>query len=156
MPDNKVYLTPEGLENLKKEREHLVKVKRDEVRQKIKEAREYGDITENAEYDAAKNEQAFVEGKIAELEQMIKNAVIIEEKGHKGAHPVHIGAKILVESKEGKETFVIVGPAEADPAIGRISHESPIGKGLLEHIVGDIVKIKVPAGEVEMKILKVD
>ena len=152
---DKVYLTKDGLENLKKELENLVKVKRDEVRQKIKEAREYGDISENAEYDAAKNEQAFIEGKISELEQMIKNAVIITEEAHKGAHVVHIGSKILIQGPDGKEEYTIVGPAEAEPSEGRISNESPIGRGILEHAVGETIKIKVPAGEVEYKILKV-
>jgi len=157
MPDKAVYLTKEGLEKLKQELDYLKTTKREEVRQRIKEAREFGDISESSEYESAKNEQSFVEGRISELEQMIKGAVIIEENSHHATaiHGVHLGSKVVVESKEGKEEFVIVGPAEADPETGRISNESPIGKGLLGHSAGDVVKIQTPGGEVEYKVIKV-
>ncbi len=149
------YLTPEGYERLKKELEYLQTVKRREVAERLREAMEGGgDLIDNAEYEAAKTEQAFVEGRIAELTQMLANARVIVAEKH---NVVELGARVTIQ-EEGyePETFIIVGPVEADPRNGRISHESPIGKALLGHKAGDTVKVKAPDGEYTVRVLKVE
>ena len=146
-------ITREGLEKLKEELDHLQNDKRREVANRIKEAREFGDIAENAEYEDAKNEQAFVEGRIQTLEAIIKNATIIDE--HHSTDHVQIGSTVGVETPEGKDTFTIVGSAEAKPAEGRISNESPVGRALLGKKKGEKVVVKVPAGDFTYKILSI-
>jgi transcription elongation factor GreA len=146
------YLSREGLEKLRAELDEMVNVRRPEVAQRIHDAKEHGDLTENAEYEDAKNEQAFVEGRIATVEALIKNATIIDAR-QSGDH-VQIGSTVDVEGPDAKERFTIVGSAEARPAEGRISNESPVGRALLGHKVGETVVVRVPAGDFSYKILK--
>jgi transcription elongation factor GreA len=148
MNNKPAYLSQEGLDKLREELNEMVTVRRAEVAARIQEAKEHGDITENA-----KNEQAFVEGRIQTLSALIKNAVIIDE--HASTAFVGIGSTVDVESEDGKETFRIVGSAEANPAEGRISNESPVGKALLGHRKGDKVQVSVPAGSWTYKIVSI-
>ncbi len=145
------YLSKDGLEKLRAELDEMVSVKRPEVANRIHDAKEHGDLSENAEYEDAKNEQAFVEGRIQTLEALIKNATIIDEN-HSTDH-VQIGSTVAVESPDGKERFTIVGSAEAKPAEGRISNESPVGRALLGKKKGEKVVVKVPAGDFTYKIV---
>ena len=145
------YLSKDGLEKLRSELDEMVSVKRPEVANRIHDAKEHGDLSENAEYEDAKNEQAFVEGRIQTLEALIKNATIIDEN-HSTDH-VQIGSTVAVESPDGKEAFTIVGSAEAKPAEGRISNESPVGRALLGKKKGEKVVVKVPAGDFTYKIV---
>jgi transcription elongation factor GreA len=145
------YLSKSGLQKLRAELDEMVSVKRPEVANRIHDAKEHGDLSENAEYEDAKNEQAFVEGRIQTLEALIKNATIIDEN-HSTDH-VQIGSTVAVESPDGKERFTIVGSAEAKPAEGRISNESPVGRALLGKKKGEKVVVKVPAGDFTYKIV---
>ncbi|SEG12505.1 transcription elongation factor GreA [Caloramator fervidus] len=157
MPENKqIILTYEGVKKIEEELEYLKTVKRKEVSQKIKTAISFGDLSENSEYDEAKNEQAFVEGRIATLENMLKNAKIIDED-EINTDVVSIGSTVKVKDlKYGDELeFTIVGSAEADPAKMKISNEAPIGKGLLGKKVGDVVEIQVPDGIETFEILEI-
>lgn len=154
MPNN--FLTREGYQKLQEELEYLRKVKRQEVANRLHEAMEGGELIENAEYEAAKNEQAFVEGRIQELDALLASAKIIEEDGKRKSDVVQLGSKVTI--KEGNfeaETFTIVGAAEANPREGKISNESPIGKAILGHKAGDTVKVETPGGTYNVKILKV-
>jgi transcription elongation factor GreA len=145
MPDKEVFLTPEGKQKLEEELEYLCSVRRPEVAQRIRAAKEEGDIMENAGYDEAKNEQAFVEGRILTIESLLKNAVLIEEEGP--SDRVRLGSRVtVVERGEEPETFRIVGSAEADPGNGLISNESPLGETLLGHEVGEEVAVNTPGG----------
>jgi transcription elongation factor GreA len=147
------YVSEEGLVKLRQELDEMVNVRRAEVATRIQEAKEHGDITENAEYEDAKNEQAFVEGRIQSLSALIKNAVVIDQN-HSTTH-VQIGSTVEVQSQDGKERFMIVGSAEADPAAGKISNESPVGRALLGHKKGDTVAVSVPAGDWTYKIISI-
>ena len=155
MPTN--FLTKEGYDKLQEELEHLRTVKRQEVAARLHEAMEGGELIENAEYEAAKNEQAFVEGRIQELDHLLATAQIIEENGKsKKGDAIQVGSKVTI--KEGNyeaETFTIVGAAEANPRDGKISNESPIGKAIIGHKLGDTVKVETPGGTYNVKILKV-
>jgi transcription elongation factor GreA len=154
----KVYpMTQEGKEKLEKELEHLKSVKRKEVVERIKIARSFGDLSENSEYDAAKDEQAFVEGRISTLENMIRNAKIIQED-EMNSDTVTLGKTVtFVELPDGEEeTYTIVGSAEADPFEGKISNDSPIAKSLLGHKVGSEVSVQTPGGEMNVKITAVN
>jgi transcription elongation factor GreA len=154
----KVYpMTQEGKEKLEKELEHLKSVKRKEVVERIKIARSFGDLSENSEYDAAKDEQAFVEGRISTLENMIRNAKIIQED-EMNSDTVTLGKSVtFIELPDGEEeTYTIVGSAEADPFEGKISNDSPIAKSLLGHKVGDEVSVQTPGGEMSVKITAVN
>jgi transcription elongation factor GreA len=154
MEDKPVLLTKEGLQALEEELEQLVNVRRADVAERIRQARDFGDIAENAEYTEAKNEQSLVEGRIQTLEAMVRNAVMIEEeKRERGV--VAAGAEVKVSSEEGEETYSIVGAAEADPLNGRISNESPLGRALLGHKAGDEVEWTSPIGTSRVKILAV-
>ena len=148
-----VYVSADGLKKLQAELEELRTAKRTEVAERIHAAMEFGDFTENSELEQAKNDQAFLEGRIMTLEQQVKNAQIIDQKTHHDK--VEIGSHIVVEAEGSKEQYVIVGSAEAAPAEGRISNESPVGKALMGHRAGETVRLVVPAGAVEMKILTV-
>ena len=139
------YISRDGLDKLRLELEEMVNVRRPEIAQRIHDAKEHGDLSENAEYEDAKNEQAFVEGRIQTLEGMIKSAQLIDE--HTSTDHVQIGSTVTVTSQDGSETFMIVGSAEAKPAAGRISNESPVGRALLGRKKGDKVVVKVPAGD---------
>ncbi len=150
------FLTKEGYQKLQDELDYLRTAKRQEVANRLHEAMEGGELIENAEYEAAKNEQAFVEGRIQELDLLLATAKIIEENGKKKSDLVTLGAKVTI--KEGNfeaETFTIVGVAEANPREGKISNESPIGKAILSRKVGDTVKVETPGGTYNVKILKV-
>src|SRR3990167_4891500 len=138
------YLTQEGLGKLKEELKSLVKVKRPELAQRIKSARDMGDISENSEYDAAREEQAFIEGRISELEEIVKNAVV-SSNSVKGI--VSVGSKVTVHIDGDKEIFHIVGAPEANPAEKKISHESPLGSALLGKKVGDKFEVEAPVGK---------
>jgi len=148
-----VYVSAEGLRKLQVELEELRTVKRNEVAERIHAAMEFGDFTENSELEQAKNDQAFLEGRIMTLEQMIKNAQIIDESSKHDL--VEVGSHVTVEAAGQKEKYVIVGSAEASPSDGKISNESPVGRALLGHKTGETVKLAVPAGTIEMKILAV-
>jgi transcription elongation factor GreA len=148
------YLTQEGFDRLQKELEYLRTEKRAEVADRLRDAMEDGELIENAELEAAKNEQSFVEGRIKELEILLANARLIEE--HTNGDTIQVGSKVIVkEDSFEPEEYVIVGPAEADPRLGRISNESPLGKALLNHKAGDKVKVEAPGGAFEIEILKV-
>ncbi|WP_201713576.1 transcription elongation factor GreA [Rossellomorea arthrocnemi] len=158
MSTEKVFpMTAEGKEKLEKELENLKTVKRKEVVERIKIARSFGDLSENSEYDAAKDEQAFVEGRISTLENMIRNAKIIQEDDM-NSDTVQLGKKVtFVELPDGdKETYTIVGSAEADPFEGKISNDSPIAKSLLGHKIGAEVNVQTPGGEMSVKIVEVN
>ena len=147
------YLSRDGYEKLRAELEEMTNTRRAEVAHRIHDAKEHGDLTENAEYEDAKNEQAFVEGRIQSLEAIIKNATIIDEN-HSTEH-VQIGSTVSVESGDGVELFTIVGSAEAKPNEGRISNESPVGRALLGKKKGEKVVVRVPAGDFTYKIVKI-
>lgn len=146
-----VYLTKEGLEKLKKEYEDLTTGGRKKIAEMIKTAKEYGDLSENSEYADAKDQQVFIEGRISELEHLLKNAVIIDDS-HTNCTVVNVGCNVHVELETGEMEFRIVGSAEADPEKGWISNESPIGKALLGRKSGDEVEVAVPAGNIKYKI----
>ena len=151
-----VILTPEGLQKLKDELELLSTDKRREVAERIKEAREFGDITENAEYDDAKNEQAMLEARIALLEDKLRSATVIDASDL-GTDVVRVGSIVHVKDEGGKSTkYTIVGSAEASPAEMKLSNESPVGKALLGHKRGEQVTISTPKGERKLKITKID
>jgi transcription elongation factor GreA len=145
-----VPLTPEGLAKLERELDYLRTVRRQEVADRIHQAKELASTQNNAEYDDAKNEQAFVEGRILTLEKMIQNAVIIEERH---SSRVELGSKVSVVNADGKEEhYTIVGSAEASPKDGRISNESPVGRALLGKSVGEEVQVQVPAGVLRLTV----
>lgn len=146
------YLTPERLEELKKELNELKTTRRAEVAERLKRSKELGDLSENSEYMEAREEQSQVETRIIELEEMIKNAAVITRTGGAKAQ---VGSVIETEKDGRKMSFTIVGPNEADPVAGKISNESPLGKAFLDKKSGDAVKVKTPAGEVTYKILNV-
>ena len=145
--DNKVYISAEGLERMKEELEGLRNERRPEVAEMIQRAKELGDITDSAQYDAAKNEQAFLEGRIRQLEDSVRRASIIEAQGPQSDGAVRVGSTVVVLDGDGeKERWTIVGRAEADAARGRISNESPVGSKLLGKRSGDKVEVETPSG----------
>ncbi|MBD1382054.1 transcription elongation factor GreA [Metabacillus arenae] len=157
MAKEKVFpMTKEGKEKLEQELEYLKTVKRKEVVERIKIARSFGDLSENSEYDSAKEEQAFVEGRITTLENMIRNAKIIEETDG-NSNSVSLGKTVtFVELPNGEEeSYTIVGSAEADPFEGKISNDSPIAKSLMSRSVGDEVSVQTPGGEMLVKIVNI-
>ena len=149
------YLTAEGARRLKEELEHLKTDVREDLARRLRIAIEQGDLSENADYTAAKEEQGFLEGRILELEAALKNAQIIDEmKTNKNI--VGIGSHVTVkEDGYPEETYFMVGPKEADPVNGRISHKSPIGEALLGHKKGDTIKIETPDGDIQMTIVAI-
>ena len=149
------FLTREGYQKLQDELEKLRTEKRQEVADRLREAADGEDLIENAEYEAAKNEQAFVEGRIKELEILLATAKIIEEKDSAGA--VQVGSSVVISEvgSRSKETYTIVGAAEADPSEGRISNESPLGRALLTHKAGETVVVDAPEGAYSVKIIEV-
>ena len=150
------YMTQKGYDEAVKQLDYLTKVKRAEIVERIQEARSHGDLSENAEYDAARNEQAATEGEIAELDYRIKNAVIIEESDDNSV--VHIGSRVTVYDRDLEEeaVYTIMGTTEVDPMNNVISNESPVGAALLRHKKGDTVSVKAPDGEYQLKILKIE
>jgi transcription elongation factor GreA len=150
-----VHITPEGLEAVRREHEELTTRKRPSIVAKIKAARELGDLSENFEYHAAKNEQGMMEARIRELEAILKNHVLIETRTHAGV--VDMGSTVrFAEDGADEETYRIVGPAEADPKAGRVSYESALGKALIGHRVGDEVQIKTPGGGYSVRITAIE
>ncbi|ADG81117.1 GreA/GreB family elongation factor [Thermincola ferriacetica] len=154
MVEKEVILTLDGLKKLEHELEQLKTVKRREVAERIKQAIEFGDISENSEYEDAKNEQAFIEGRILTLEKMLRNARVIDE-GDVHTDVVSIGSTVLLKDLEfGDEiAYTIVGSAEADPSANKISNESPVGKALLGQKTGEIIEVNVPAGTLKYQIM---
>jgi len=153
MNNKPTYISRDGLEKLRHELDEMVSLRRPEIAQRIHDAKEHGDLTENAEYEDAKNEQAFVEGRIQQLEALIKNATLIDE--NHGSDHVAIGSTVRVDGPDGKESFTIVGSTEARPTEGRISNESPVGRALLGRKKGDKVTVQVPAGDIDYKIVQI-
>ena len=156
MADNPVLLTEDGLAKLEQELDHLKHVRRPQVAERIRQSKELASTQNNTEFDDAKNEQAFVEGRILTLEKLIQDAAIIDEKeAHRATH-VQIGSTVSVSAGKGKrQQFTIVGSAEADPAEGRISNESPVGRALLGKRVGDEVQVDAPKGLLRFTITKI-
>ncbi len=150
-----VFLTKEGKEELEKRLTYLKVTKSAEITERIKVAKEFGDLSENAEYTAAREEQAMVNGEILEIEEKLKHAVIIKESGKKGT--VSLGSKVDFVEEDSDEvlTYEIVGTTESDVENNRISNESPIGNALLGHKAGDVVTVKVPAGQIRITVKKV-
>lgn len=149
-----VKLTKEGLENLEKELDFLKTTKRDEIAEKIEIARSYGDLSENAEYDEAKNDQAVVESRIVEIENMLKNAVVIEEVDTgKVRHGATVRVKNITKNREIE--YKIVGANEADPLHGLLSDESPVGEALMDRAPGEKVSVETPTGIVEYEVLEI-
>jgi transcription elongation factor GreA len=147
-----VYLTAEGVENLRRELDHLINVKRPALAERLHRAIKQGDLTENADYIAAKEEQGFLEGRIQHIEALLRRAVIIEESGP--TDEIALGSRVTIveEGMDEPEIFRVVGPAEADPANGKVSNESPLGRALLGHRVGDVVTVEAPGGEIVFRI----
>ena len=149
------FLTREGLKKLEEELDHLRTVRRVQVAERLHNAQDVGDLIDNVEYEDAKNEQAFVEGRILTLEMMLSNAVIIKENGPEGV--VGLGSKVTVKEGSSKpEAYQLVGPAEANPKEGKISNESPLGKALFGRRIGDEVKVNAPAGSLTFRIVGID
>ena len=147
-----VYLTAEGLEKLKAELNELITVERPRIAARIHEAKLDGDLSENAEYEDAKQEQSFLEGRIATLEQQLRNAAVIEKAN---GDKVGIGSKVVIKGTEGEETFTIVGSAEAAPREGRISNESPVGAALMGRKKGETVVVQAPSGPIEFTLVRI-
>ncbi|EGL84184.1 transcription elongation factor GreA [Caldalkalibacillus thermarum TA2.A1] len=156
MSEKETILTAEGLKKLEQELEHLKSVKRKEVAERIKLAISYGDISENSEYDDAKNEQAFIEGRIITLEKMLRNARVIQND-EVDTEIVGIGSRVILKDLEFDDVveYTIVGSAESNPSENRISNESPVGQALLGKRKGDVVDVNVPAGVIQYEILDI-
>lgn len=156
MTEKEVILTQDGLKKLEEELEHLKSVKRREVAERIKVAIGYGDISENSEYEDAKNEQAFIEGRIITLEKMLRNARVINNEDV-DINTVSIGSKVTLQDVEFGDTveYTIVGTAESDPSQNKISNESPVGKAILGKKKGTVVEVNVPAGIIQYKIVDI-
>jgi len=155
MAEKPIFLTPEGRAKLEAELENLRTVRRAQVAERIHSAKEEGDIMENSAYDEAKNEQAFVEGRILQLEAMLSNAQIIEGGGPEDV--VRVGSTVTIqEEAQAPEKYTIVGAAEANPKQGRISNESPLGQALLNRKPGDEVRVNAPAGMLTFRVLKIE
>ena len=151
--NNEFHLTAEGLQALKDELRELTTVKRAEIAERLKEAKADGDLSENAMFDAARDDQGFMEGRIAEIEHVLKHAKIIKAgKGDK----VALGSTVHVELENGNQKYIIVGSTEANPDEGKISDVSPIGRALIGHKSGEEVEIEVPSGALTLKITKVE
>ncbi len=155
MAEKQVMLTVEGLKKLEEKLEHLKTVRRGAVAERIKQAIDFGDISENSEYEDAKNEQAFIEGEIMTLEKMLRNSQIIEDGADN--ETVHLGCIVIIKDMEFDEDlkYTIVGSAEADPTEFKISNESPVGQAIIGQRVGSIVEVHVPAGVLKYKILEI-
>lgn len=150
------YLTADGAERLRNELDYLKGPGREQLAKRLRAAIQMGDLSENADYSSAKEDQAFMEGRIAELESILRNFVIIDDT-ERPLNVVNIGHKVTIQEEDfPEETYHIVGPKEADPRKGMISHASPIGEALIGHSIGDEVSVKTPGGNVILKILKIE
>lgn len=154
MDGKKIYLTKDGLSELKKEFEELTAIKRPEVLSRVSAARNLGDLSENAEYSAAKEDLSFIDGRIDELEELLKQAVVISES-HSN-HIVKLGSKVTLHHRGKKEVYTVVGEWEADPKEKKISHSSPLGKSLMGKKVGEKVEVSAPAGKLIYKIVSIE
>jgi len=152
MENQNTFITPEGFKKLKEELSGLKNIKRREIAERIQEAKELGDLSENAEYVEAKNEQAFSECRILEIESILRRATIIKQKNKK---VIDVGSKITIEDGQETKEYYIVGSNEADPQVGKISNESPIGQAFLGKKIGDIIEIEVPRGNKRFKIISI-
>lgn len=152
--DKKIYLTKEGIAELKKEYEELSNVRRPEVLARVSQARNQGDLAENAEYVAAREELSFIDGRIDELEELLKQAVLIRDS-KSSSHIVKLGSKVTLHIKGKRETFMLVGEWEADPKERKISHESPLGKALIGKKVGEKVEVEAPAGKITYSVISI-
>lgn len=157
MSNDRLVLSREGLEKLKQELEYLVTVRRVEVAERIRQAADFGDLRENNEYDEAKNEQAYIEARIATLEKTLRDAVVLDDSGDTGTSQVTIGATVTYEELDGGavRTYTIVGSLESDPVNGKISNECPVGAALTGRCVGDVVPIDAPNGTYTVRILQI-
>ena len=152
--NKKIYLTKEGLAELKKEYDELIGIKRPDVLARVSQSRNMGDLSENAEYVAAREELTFIDGRIDELEIILKQAVIIRD-AKSSNHAVKLGSTVTLHSNGKKEVFTVVGEWEADPTNKKISHESPLGKVLIGKRVGEKVQVEAPAGKITYSIISV-
>jgi transcription elongation factor GreA len=149
------YLTPEGEAKLNAELQELKGTKREELSKRLRSAIQMGDLSENADYHKAKEDQGFLEGRIQEIEAILRNTIIIEKTQSKGV--VFIGSHVTIqEGNVDPETYHLVGPTEADPRNGRISYESPIGRALMDKKVGEIADVETPGGKIKFKIIKIE
>ena len=157
MVDREIILTPEGFQRLKEEIEYLSSVKRDEVAERIRAARDFGDISENSEYDDAKNEQAMLEARIYSLEERLRSAIIIDSDSVT-TDKVGVGTKVTVQDMKAGDIvqYSIVGSSEADPAARKLSNESPVGRAIMGHKPGDKVTVIVPQGSKRLKVLAIE
>lgn len=154
MTDKKIYLTKEGLADLKEELRELTEEKRPQILERLSEARDQGDLSENAEYSAAKDELSFIDGRIEEIQEIIKQATVIAtQNGNKKS--VDLGSTVTVTVGAKKEEFTVVGEWEADPASKKISHESPLGKALMGKGVGEALEVDAPAGKIKYTIVSI-
>lgn len=158
MNSKKVYLTEEGLKELKNEHEELMKIKRPLIVARVSDARNMGDLSENAEYVAAREELSFIDGRIDELEELLRQAEIIKNNGTHTSNnaSIQLGSQVTVQIDGKKEIYTVVGEWEADPVDRKISHESPLGKALLGKKVGEIVEVAAPVGKISYKIVSVN
>ncbi len=157
MLDREIILTPEGYRRLKEEIDYLSTKKREEVAERIKESRYFGDITENSEYDDAKNEQAMLEQRIFALEEKLRSAIVIDAKDVK-TDAVGVGTKVTLQDLDRGDVlqYSLVGSAEANPAQKKLSNESPVGRAIMGHVPGDIVEVTVPQGVMKLKIIAIE
>ncbi|MBP9719070.1 MAG: transcription elongation factor GreA [Candidatus Levybacteria bacterium] len=155
MQSKKIFLTKEGLEELKKEHAALTKVRRPEVVLRLTQARDMGDLSENAEYTAAREELSFVDGRIDELEELLKQVTLIEEETTKSGSAIQLGSSVTLHHNDKKENYTLVGEWEADPMAKKISHESPLGKALIGKKEGEKIEVSAPAGKITYTIVSV-
>ncbi len=156
MNNKKIYLTKEGIDQLKKEYEELAKVKRPEVLERVTQARNLGDLSENAEYTAAREELAFIDGRIDELEELLKQVILIrEDTTPSGKKLVKLGSTVILHRNGKKEEYTVVGEWEADPTRKKISHQSPLGHALIGKQIGEMVEVEAPAGKLRYTIVTV-
>lgn len=153
--NKKIYLTKEGIAELKKEYDELTNIKRPDILARVTQARNMGDLSENAEYVASREELTFIDGRIDELEIILKQAVVIREGVNTSNHAVKLGSTVTLHSNGKKEVFTVVGEWEADPTNKKISHESPLGKVLIGKKVGDKVQVEAPAGKITYSVISV-
>lgn len=156
MDDNVVYVTQEGLESMTEELEHLKTVKRPEISERLQAAISQGDLSENADYDYAKQEQAFLEGRIRELEDALRRAKVIRDRGPSDSVRVGSTVTVVENGNDDEETYRIVGAQEADPSNGYISNESPFGRALLGAKVGEVVTVETPSGGLELAVKSIE
>ena len=157
MLDREIILTPEGYRRLKEEIDYLSTKKREEVAERIKESRYFGDISENSEYDDAKNEQAMLEQRIFALEEKLRSAIVIDAKDVK-TDTVGVGTKVTLQDMQRSDVlqYSLVGSAEANPAQHKLSNESPVGRAIMGHVPGDVVEVTVPQGVMRLKIIAIE